>query len=114
VLERKLRELLAGSGADEQVQAQIKQLLSPAFRRSLLDDPAIDLGGVSCAGLARFGEKDINTPAEQNVPAMKSILAAAGNKNSEVLELADLNSLLQTADTGLGREAFWAEETISP
>ncbi|HYL76010.1 MAG TPA: serine hydrolase [Bryobacteraceae bacterium] len=114
VLEQKLRELLAGSVTDQQVQAQIKQLLSPAFRRSLVDDPAVDLGGVSCPVLALFGEKDLNTPAELNVPAMKRILAAAGNKNSEVLDLADLNSLLQTADTGLGREAFWAEETISP
>lgn len=114
VLERKLRELLAGSDAGEQVQAQIKQLLSPAFRRALVDDPAVDLGSVTCPVLALFGEKDINTPAQQNVPAMKRILAAAGNKNSEVIELADLNFLLQTADTGLGREAFWAEETMSP
>ena len=37
-----------------------------------------------------------------------------GNPKSEVRQFPDLNFLLQTADTGLGREAVWAEETIAP
>ena len=53
-------------------------------------------------------------PAELNLPAMRAALAASGNKNFRVEELPDLNPLFQTADVGIGREANWTEETISP
>ncbi|HEV2688317.1 MAG TPA: serine hydrolase [Bryobacteraceae bacterium] len=114
VLEKRLAELLTGTGGAAQVQAQIKQWTSAAFRKSLLDDPAVELRAVTCPVLALFGEKDLNVPVRQNAPAMRKILEAAGDRNSEVQEFSDLNVLLQTADTGLGREAFWAEETMAP
>jgi hypothetical protein len=40
--------------------------------------------------------------------------ALAGNKAGEVEELSDLNLLFQTADVGIGRDANWSEETMSP
>jgi hypothetical protein len=40
--------------------------------------------------------------------------ALAENKAGEVEELPDLNLLFQTTDVGIGREANWAEETMSP
>ena len=45
---------------------------------------------------------------------MRKILQSTGNPKSEVRQFPDLNLLLQTTDTGLGREAFWAEETMAP
>lgn len=45
---------------------------------------------------------------------MRKLLRAAGNPKSDVRQFPDLNFLLQTADTGLGREAVWAEETMAP
>ena len=53
-------------------------------------------------------------PAKLNLPAMRAALEASGNQNFQVEELADLNLLFQTADIGIGREANWTEETISP
>jgi NAD/NADP transhydrogenase beta subunit len=64
--------------------------------------------------LALYGEKDLSVPVALNMPAMRATLAAAGNKNSDVVEIADVNQLFQTADVGIGREANWAEETMAP
>jgi hypothetical protein len=64
--------------------------------------------------LALYAEKDLSVPAELNLPAMRAALEASGNKNFKVEELPDLNMLFQTADVGIGREANWTEETISP
>jgi dienelactone hydrolase len=54
------------------------------------------------------------TSGLRNLPAMQAALAASANKNVEVEELPDLNLLFQTAHVGIGREANWIEETISP
>ena len=62
--------------------------------------------------LVLYAEKDFTVPAKLNVPTMRAALA--GNKAGEVEELPDLNLLFQTADVGIGREANWAEETMSP
>ncbi|MBZ5621273.1 MAG: hypothetical protein LAQ69_21475 [Acidobacteriia bacterium] len=64
--------------------------------------------------LALYAEKDLSVPSELNLPAMRAALEASGNKNFKVEELPDLNLLFQTADVGIGREANWTEETISP
>ena len=64
--------------------------------------------------LALYAEKDLSVPAELNLPAMRAALESSGNKNFKVEELPDLNLLFQTADVGIGREANWTEETISP
>jgi CubicO group peptidase (beta-lactamase class C family)/alpha-beta hydrolase superfamily lysophospholipase len=114
ILERKLREVMAGAGDDDQITARVKQLVSPGFRNSLTADPATELRNLTCPVLALYGGKDLNTPSSVHVPAMRKILEAAGNPKSEVRQFPDLNFLLQTADTGLGREAFWAEETMAP
>ena len=112
-LEMKLRDVLAGSGGDEEIAARAKQLASPGFRNYMVDDPAKELRQITCPVLALYGEKDWNLPFSIHVPAMRKILQA-GNSKSEVRQFPDLNSLLQTTDTGLGREAVWAEETMSP
>jgi pimeloyl-ACP methyl ester carboxylesterase len=113
-LDRKLREFLAGKVPEAQIAGQIRQWTSPAFRRTLAYDPAGELKKLACPVLALYAEKDLSVPAELNLPAMRAALEASGNKNFKVEELPDLNMLFQTADVGIGREANWTEETISP
>ena len=113
-LERKLREFLAGKVPEVQIGGQIRQLTSPAFRRTLTYDPAAELKKLACPVLALYAEKDLSVPAKLNLPAMRAALEASGNKNFLVEELPDLNLLFQTADVGIGREANWTAETISP
>jgi CubicO group peptidase (beta-lactamase class C family)/pimeloyl-ACP methyl ester carboxylesterase len=113
-LDRKLRELLAGKVPAAQIDGQIRQLTSPAFRRTLTYDPAAELKKLVCPVLALYAEKDLSVPAELNLPAMRAALESSGNKNFKVEELPDLGLLFQTADIGIGREANWTEETISP
>jgi hypothetical protein len=64
--------------------------------------------------LALYAEKDLFVPANLNLPAMRAALEASRNKNFTVEELPDLNLLFQAADVGIGREANWTEETMSP
>jgi CubicO group peptidase (beta-lactamase class C family)/pimeloyl-ACP methyl ester carboxylesterase len=113
-LDRKLREILAGKVPEVQIGGQIRQLTSPAFRRTLTYDPAAELKKLACPVLALYADKDLSASAELNLPAMRAALESSGNKNFKVEELPDLNLLFQTADVGIGREANWTEETISP
>ena len=78
-----------------------------AFLIALSTPAAPELQTLACPVLALYGEKDLNTPTSAR-------LQRAVNPKSRILQLPDLNFLLQTTDTGLGREAVWAEETISP
>jgi len=111
-LEKNLREYLAGKLPEPQIAAQMRQWTSPGYRTAMSYDPAPELKKIACPVLALYAEKDFSVPARLNVPAMRAALA--GNKAGEVEELPDLNLLFQTADVGIGREANWAEETMSP
>jgi CubicO group peptidase (beta-lactamase class C family)/pimeloyl-ACP methyl ester carboxylesterase len=111
-LESRLREFLTGKLPESQIAPQIRQWTSPAFRTAMRYDPAPELKKIACPVLALYAEKDFTVPASLNVPAMRAALA--GNKAAEVEELPDLNLLFQTADVGVGREANWADETMSP
>jgi uncharacterized protein len=113
-LERKLHELLAGKLPEAQIAGQIRQWTSPAFQRNLRYDPATELKKLTCPVLAIYGDKDLSTPAELNAPAMRAALEASGNRKFQVEEIRDVNLLFQTADVGIGREANWTEETMSP
>jgi pimeloyl-ACP methyl ester carboxylesterase len=114
VLETKLRERLAGRIPPAQIDRQIKTLGGPWFRYFLAYDPATALKQVKCPVLAINGEKDLQVPPKQNLPAIRSALEAAGNKNVEVDELPGLNHLFQTAKTGAPSEYAQIEETMSP
>jgi hypothetical protein len=111
-LGKKLRDFVAGKLPEAQVAAQMRQWTSPAFRKAMNYDPGPEYKKIACPVLALYAEKDLSVPARLNVPAMRGALA--GNKAGEVEELADVNLLFQTADVGIGREANWAEETMSP
>ncbi len=115
VLEKELRAQLAADGVPEaQVGAAVKQLTSPWFRYFLSYDPATALRKVECPVLALNGEKDLQVPPKQNLPAIRAALEAGGNKHFEVDEMPGLNHLFQTAQTGAPSEYAEIEETMSP
>ena len=111
-LEKKLRQFLAGKLPEAQISAQMRQWTSAAFRKTMTYDPAAEFRKIACPVLALYADKDFAAPATLNVPAMRAALAA--NKSGVVEQLPDLNLLFQTTDTGIGREANWADETMSP
>jgi len=112
--EKELRAVLAGSVPDAQIGMQIKVLTSPWFRDFVKYDPAHTLNKLVCPVLAINGEKDLQVPPDQNLPAIRKALEAAGNKNFEVIEFHGLNHLFQTAKTGSIAEYAEIEETMSP
>jgi hypothetical protein len=114
LLEKKIREELAGDVPEAQLGVQIRALNSPWFRYFIEYDPAPALRKVMCPVLAITGEKDLQVPPRRNLPAIRQALEAAGNRNFEVDELPGLNHLFQTCKTGAVTEYGQIEETISP
>ncbi|HLY62922.1 MAG TPA: alpha/beta fold hydrolase [Terriglobia bacterium] len=114
LLEKELREKLAGKVPEAQLGTQIKQITSPWFLYFIAYDPATALRKVKCPVLAINGEKDLQVPPKQNLPAIRKALEAGGNKNFEVDELPGLNHLFQNAKTGSPSEYAEIEETMSP
>lgn len=106
--EKKQEEL-----SEVQMQAQIKQVLSPWFRYFLTYDPKPTLEKVKCPVLALVGEKDLQVPPKQNLKAIEDALKKGGNKNFTVKELSGLNHLFQHAKTGSPSEYTKIEETFS-
>lgn len=114
VLQKDLREKLAGKVPEAQMGGQIAMITSPWFRFFLTYDPATALRKVKCPVLAIDGEKDRQVSPTQNLPAIRQALTEGGNKNFEVVELPGLNHLFQTAKTGAVSEYSEIEETMSP
>lgn len=114
VLAKKLREVLGDKIPEATLNNQIKALSSPWYREFIQYDPATALRKVTCPVLALIGEKDLQVPPDQNLPAIRKALEAGGNKNFEVEELPGLNHLFQPAKTGSPAEYGDIELTISP
>jgi fermentation-respiration switch protein FrsA (DUF1100 family) len=114
VLEKELKAKLSGEGLEAQAGIEIKALTSPWFRYFMTYDPAPALRKVTCPVLAINGEKDMQVPPKQNLPAIRKALEQGGNKHFEVEEIPGLNHLFQTAKTGSPAEYASIEETISP
>lgn len=95
-------------------QAQIKTVLSPWMRYFLIYDPATALKEVNCPVLAINGEKDLQVPPKENLPAIEAALKAGGNKDYTIKELPGLNHLFQAATTGAPSEYSQIEITIDP
>lgn len=114
VLEKELKEKMAGDVPDAQIGIQIQQITSPWFRYFLTYDPASALRKVTCPVLAINGSLDKQVLPDQNLPAIRKALDEAGNKHVEIDELPGLNHLFQTAKTGAPTEYAEIEETMSP
>jgi uncharacterized protein len=113
-LEKALNEKLGGRLPDTRGLATLAALKSPWLRYFIAYDPATALRKVTCPVLALNGEKDLQVPPKQNLPAIRKALEAAGNKNFETDEMPGLNHLFQTTKTGSPKEYGEIEETISP
>jgi uncharacterized protein len=114
VLTKKLREVLGDKIPEATLNNQLKALSSPWYREFIQYDPATALRKVKCPVLALIGEKDLQVPPNQNLPAIRRALEAGGNKSFEVDELPGLNHLFQPAKTGAPSEYGEIELTISP
>ncbi|HEX8817356.1 MAG TPA: alpha/beta fold hydrolase [Terriglobales bacterium] len=114
VLDKELRAKMGGKIPEARVGMQIAQVTSPWFRYFISYDPATALRKVRCPVLAMIGEKDVQVPPEENLPAIRRALAEGGNQHFEVVEMPGLNHLFQTAPTGAPSEYAEIEETISP
>ena len=114
ILEKELKERMAGDAPEAQIGVQIKQVTSPWFRYFLTYDPATALRKVTCPVLAIYGSLDKQVLPSQNLPPIRKALAESGNKQVEVDELPGLNHLFETAKTGSLAEYSQIEETISP
>ena len=110
----RLRDALRGTVRPEDMEQQIKALSAPWYRYFLTYDPVPALKRVTCPVLAINGERDLQVPPKQNLPAIRKALESSGNTRVEVVELAGLNHLFQSAKTGLPGEYAQIEETISP
>jgi uncharacterized protein len=113
-LEKELRAALNGKVPDAQLDLQIKAASSPWFRDFLTYDPAPTLIKLTCPVLVLNGERDLQVPPAQNLPAIQKALEAGRNKNFEIVELPGLNHLFQDARTGAVSEYAEIEETMSP
>jgi uncharacterized protein len=100
--------------AEAQIEAQIKQVLSPWFRYFLASDPAAALQKTRCPALALWGEKDLQVPPKENLPLVRSALEKGGSGNVAVEILPGLNHLFQTCKTGSPSEYFGIDETFAP
>ncbi|WP_295634954.1 CocE/NonD family hydrolase [Novosphingobium sp.] len=94
------------------VPPQLQVVASPWMRWFIRHDPQPALSAVHCPVLAVGGSKDLQVPVDTNLPAIKAALRA--NPDATVIELAGLNHMLQTAQTGQVTEYAQIEETIAP
>ena len=123
---RALYEVAVSKGSDSLLAGKMKEiqpelndnmaglLLSPWFRTFLAIDPDEYLSKISCPVLAMNGEKDVQCPPEQNLPAIEQSLKKAGNSNYQVETLPGLNHLFQTSETGSPYEYNQLEEIMAP
>lgn len=102
------------AGQEEQSGLVADQLLSPWFRAFLSLDPAAYLAKVPIPVLAMNGSKDLQVPADDNLPAIGRALESAGNRRYTLLKLDGLNHLFQHTGTGLPEEYGTITETFAP
>jgi len=96
------------------LETQMRMMESPWFRFFLDYDPLPNLRTLQIPVLALYGQKDLQVPANANLPVLRQALQDAGNKDVDVRELPDLNHLFQHAYSGTPVEYAAIEETFSP
>ncbi len=119
VVIEKLKGLVKEGGLDSAVppaalEAQLQMMTSPWFRFFLSYDPLPDLKKTKCPVLALYGSKDLQVPPKINLPMLQKAFADAGNNQTDVKELPELNHLFQHAYTGSPTEYAAINETFSP
>lgn len=103
----------SGGGMTQDIADEAAKEIASAYMRNLLSyDPAPVLSKIAIPVLAITGGKDLQVPAKQNLPLIKSLLA--GNADVTTIEVPSLNHLFQTARTGSPSEYAEIEETFAP
>lgn len=104
----------AGISDIDLVKPQVDQISNAWMQYFIKYNPALTLEKVKCRVLALNGEKDLQVPANKNLPAIKAALLKGGNKKVTTKEFPNLNHLFQECTTGLPTEYAQIEHTISP
>jgi hypothetical protein len=99
---------------DMKINQVIMTVASKWFITFVKFDPQPYLKKVTCPVLAVGGEKDLQVPVKENLPAIESALKNGKCKNYTVKELAGLNHLFQHCTTGSPSEYAAISETFSP
>jgi alpha/beta superfamily hydrolase len=113
IVEKSPKELVA-EYTKEAITAQIDLLSSNWFQYFIRTDPKQFIENVTCPVLAINGEKDFQVLPKLNLSAIDTILKKSGNKDFTIKELAGMNHLFQTSETGAIDEYGKIEETFSP
>jgi pimeloyl-ACP methyl ester carboxylesterase len=118
-LEKKLDLLVQQSGLGEAMppaalQAQIRFMTSPWFRQFLDYDPVPVLEKLKCPVLALSGDRDLQVDSTENVPLLRKASEASENKDFTVVEIAGVNHLFQTAQSGSPALYGAIQETVAP
>lgn len=87
-----------------QVDAQLRAVRTPWFRRFIDLDPAEALRKISIPLLALFGEKDVQVPPATNRPALEALRSELGKGNMTIAVIPGANHFFQDAQTGLPDE----------
>jgi uncharacterized protein len=103
-----------GMTDDEMVSLMIKQFTATWMHYFIRYDPSVALEKVKCPVLAVNGEKDLQVPAKESLPAIEKALKKGGNKHVTINEYPGLNHLFQECKTGLPGEYAQIEQTFSP
>jgi len=99
---------------EEQINFQVKTMVSPWFRYFVSFDPIEYLSKVKCPLLAINGQLDMQVSSKENLEAIEKAMIFSGNSKYTVMEIPGVNHLFQTATTGSPNEYSKIEETISP
>lgn len=95
-----------------QPESVLDRFLTTNFTSFLGYDPAAALASLRIPAAAIFGSKDLQVPADQNVPLARTLLAS--NPDAEVHLFDGLNHLMQPATTGSPAEYGQIRTTIAP
>lgn len=107
------RQLRVGEGMPpDQIDATLPDLTSRYFRALVLHDPAPSLDALAVPVLALYGGKDLQVPAAQSVPALRTRLA--DNPDVTIETFPELNHLMQPAMSGARTEYATIETTLAP
>lgn len=106
--------MLASMISPQMINQQLSILKSKWLMYFIRSEPHDFLSKTTCPVLAINGSKDFQVLPKINLEGIKKGLETAGNKEYTIKEIAGLNHLMQTANTGSMHEYGTIEETHAP
>lgn len=90
----------------------VQQLSNPWMVTFMRTNPPEYLAMIQCPVLAINGERDLQVPFEENLPAIEKGVRDGGNTRITIRSFPGLNHLFQECETGLPKE--YAQKTPTP